>query len=100
MPSAGAWRPKACSSKRIDSIRVAHRLLGGRARRQNLAPIAEGAVEHVAVDRLLDARHVARGGELPEQPRPVAVDLLRRGGDGAEPEIVAWQLAFQHLAVK
>src|SRR4029078_7611552 len=88
MPFAGAWRRRECSSERTDSIRVAHRLLCGRARRQTLAPIAEVAVEHVAVARLLDARHVARGGELPEQPRPVAVDLLRLRGGGEEAENV------------
>ena len=43
---------------------------------------------------------MAGGGELPEQPGAVPIGLMRLGGDGAEPEIVAGQLALQHLAVE
>src|SRR4029078_4220634 len=95
----GRLLPRACSNASEPRSVRARRPLW-RPLRQDLAPICRRAVEHVAVDWLVDAGHVAGGGELPEQPGPVAVDLMRLGGDPAQPEIISRQLPPEHAPME
>src|SRR5215217_9437510 len=84
------------SVPRGEPVLVAGVAVGG----EELRPFGAAAVEGVAVDFTLDARHTAGGGVLPHGPLPAHIAFVGLRRDAPHPVWIIVQLTFEQIPVE